>query len=143
MSNRSRIWEKHETEIGIKAVRPARRISSFLWLAIVAAMVISASVSIMSQDQPATQPPATQPPETQPSDQTPAPGPEANSPGPQAEPQGAAPLRVLVGKSLLINTTERLKRISVTDDAIADAIVVTPTQILVHGRRRSFVVDLG
>jgi pilus assembly protein CpaC len=39
-----------------------------------------------------------------------------------------------VGKSLLINTTERLKRISVTDDAIADALVVTPTQILVHGR---------
>ena len=40
----------------------------------------------------------------------------------------------MVGKSLLINTTERLKRVSVTDDAIADAIVVTPTQILVHGR---------
>jgi pilus assembly protein CpaC len=40
----------------------------------------------------------------------------------------------MVGKSLLINTTERLKRVSVTDDAIADALVVTPTQILVHGR---------
>ena len=39
-----------------------------------------------------------------------------------------------MGKSLLINTTERLKRISVTDDAIADAIPLTPTQILVHGR---------
>src|SRR6195256_2282910 len=50
------------------------------------------------------------------------------------EAQGAAPLRVMVGKSLLINTTERLKRVSVTDDAIADALVVTPTQILVHGR---------
>src|SRR4030095_16498654 len=52
----------------------------------------------------------------------------------QAEPQGAAPLRVIVGKSLLINTTERLKRVSVTDPAVADALVVTPTQILVHGR---------
>jgi Flp pilus assembly secretin CpaC len=40
----------------------------------------------------------------------------------------------MVGKSLLINTTERLRRVSVTDDAVADAIVVTPTQILVHGR---------
>lgn len=40
----------------------------------------------------------------------------------------------MVGKSLLINTTERLKRVSVTDPAVADAIVVTPTQILVHGR---------
>ena len=52
---------------------------------------------------------------------------------PQAE-AGPAPLRVLVGKSLLINTTERLRRISVTDPTVADALVVTPTQILVHGR---------
>jgi pilus assembly protein CpaC len=40
----------------------------------------------------------------------------------------------MVGKSLLINTTERLKRISITDPAIAFAEVITPTQILVHGR---------
>jgi len=60
--------------------------------------------------------------------------PPANSQGPQAEGQGAAPLRVMVGKSLLINTTERLKRVSVTDPTVADALVVTPTQILVHGR---------
>jgi pilus assembly protein CpaC len=48
--------------------------------------------------------------------------------------QGSAPLRVMVGKSLLINTTERLKRISITDPAIAYAQVITPTQILVHGK---------
>jgi pilus assembly protein CpaC len=53
----------------------------------------------------------------------------------QSEPTPAsAPLRVMVGKSLLINTTERLKRISVTDPAIAFAQVITPTQILVHGK---------
>jgi len=46
----------------------------------------------------------------------------------------SAPLRVLVDKSLLITTTDRLKRVSVTDPAIADAIVVTPTQVLIHGR---------
>jgi pilus assembly protein CpaC len=51
-----------------------------------------------------------------------------------AQPQGAAPLRVMVNKSLLINTTERLKRISVTDPSVAYATVITPTQILVHGR---------
>lgn len=48
--------------------------------------------------------------------------------------QSSAPLRVMVGKSLLINTTERLKRISLTDPSIAWAQVITPTQILVHGR---------
>ena len=41
---------------------------------------------------------------------------------------------MMVGKSLLINTTERLKRISLTDPAIAFAQVITPTQILVHGK---------
>src|SRR5258708_5430631 len=46
---------------------------------------------------------------------------------------GDDPLRVMVGKSLLINTTERLKRVSVTDPTVADALVVTPTQVLVNG----------
>jgi pilus assembly protein CpaC len=40
----------------------------------------------------------------------------------------------MVGKSLLINTTETIKRISVTDPTVAFANPVTPTQILVHGR---------
>jgi pilus assembly protein CpaC len=40
----------------------------------------------------------------------------------------------MVDKSLLINTTERLKRISVTDPTVASVQVVTPTQILVHGK---------
>ncbi|HKV82015.1 MAG TPA: type II and III secretion system protein family protein [Candidatus Sulfotelmatobacter sp.] len=52
----------------------------------------------------------------------------------QAPAQGSAPLRVMVGKSLLINTTEQLKRIALTDPSIAWAQVITPTQILVHGR---------
>jgi pilus assembly protein CpaC len=51
-----------------------------------------------------------------------------------SQPQGSAPLRVMVNKSLLINTTEQIKRISVTDPAVADPTVLTPTQILVHGR---------
>ena len=55
-------------------------------------------------------------------------------PAQSAQPQGSAPLRVMVDKSLLINTTERLKRISVTDPSVAYATVITPTQILVHGR---------
>ena len=46
----------------------------------------------------------------------------------------AVPLRVMVGKSLLINTTDRLKRVSITDPAVADAVVVTPTQLMIHGR---------
>jgi pilus assembly protein CpaC len=50
------------------------------------------------------------------------------------EPQASAPQRVMVGKSLLVNVNGRMRRVSVTDPAVADAIVVTPSQILVHGR---------
>jgi pilus assembly protein CpaC len=57
----------------------------------------------------------------------------ATPPPPQGETSGAAPLRVMVGKSLQINTTERLKRVSVSDPSVADALVVTPTQVLVNG----------
>jgi pilus assembly protein CpaC len=128
MSTRSRIWEKRCTEIEMKTSRAISGTSVALWLLVVT-VVVSASVAAIAQDQPPAPSAATPAPE-----QVPAPGPGASSQAPQAEAQGAAPLRVLVGKSLLINTTERLKRISVTDDAIADAFPVTPTQILVHGR---------
>jgi len=62
-----------------------------------------------------------------------APPSAASTPESQSVTPGAAPLRVMVGKSLLINTTERLKRVSVTDPSVADALVVTPTQVLVNG----------
>lgn len=60
--------------------------------------------------------------------------PQATLPPSTAAAQGSAPLRVMVGKSLLINTTEAIKRISVTDPTVASATPITPTQILVHGR---------
>jgi pilus assembly protein CpaC len=72
------------------------------------------------ENPPAAQPPAaTTPPQT-----TTATAPEA---------PGSAPLRVMVGKSLLLKTPVRLKRVSVTDPTVADALVVTPTQVLVNG----------
>jgi pilus assembly protein CpaC len=79
---------------------------------------------------PARQQAASPAPQGQPA----ARGPEASTQTPTQDSQSSAPLRVLVGKSILINTTERIKRVSVTDAAVADPIVVAPTQILVHGR---------
>jgi pilus assembly protein CpaC len=110
----SRIWETRE----VRTCQMVRRLLPLL-------LVLAASVIAIAQDQQATQP-ATQPTQAQ--------GPDANSQAPQAEPQGSAPLRVMVGKSLLINTTERLKRVSVTDDTVADVVVIPPSQILVNGK---------
>jgi pilus assembly protein CpaC len=65
---------------------------------------------------------------------TAASAPQTTLPSQSSQMQGSAPLRVMVDKSLLINTTERLKRISVSDPDVVYATVITPTQILVHGR---------
>src|SRR5580704_7824651 len=131
MSIRSRQWENRE-------MRGGKLVGMMLGI-----LLLLCAMSVALQD-PAPQPPA------QPASQTPSPEPlspqvappQSDPQGPaataqtstEAESHGAAPLRVMVGKSLLINTTERLKRVSVTDPGVADAIVVTPTQILVHGR---------
>ena len=63
-----------------------------------------------------------------------APVTQTTLPAQSTQPQGSAPLRVMVDKSLLINTTEQIKRISVTDSSVADPVVIAPTQILVHGK---------
>jgi pilus assembly protein CpaC len=47
--------------------------------------------------------------------------------------QGPAEVRVQLGKSLLITLQEELQRVSVTDPSVATAVVVTPTQVLIHG----------
>jgi pilus assembly protein CpaC len=93
-----------------------------LWL-----WVTGSSLGRTSLQQPGT------PASPSPQDQVP-PSTQTTLPPQSAQPQGSAPLRVMVDKSLLINTTERLKRISVTDPSVAYAVVITPTQILVHGR---------
>jgi pilus assembly protein CpaC len=82
-----------------------------------------------------TQAQATPAPAPQAAPATPAPAspPQAQAPE-QVTPTGAEPLRVMVAKSLLIKTADRIRRVSVTDPEIADAVVVTPYQVLIHGR---------
>ena len=111
------------------------RLMKFSRIMAVIALLGVSCVPALSSSSP-QEPPA----QAAPAAQTPAPSqpqaatqPESTS-APSAEPVGSAPLRVMVGKSLLINTTGRLKRVSVTDPTVADALVVTPTQIIVHGR---------
>ncbi|MBZ5664704.1 MAG: type II and III secretion system protein family protein [Acidobacteriia bacterium] len=86
-----------------------------------------------SQDASATSSASPQNAPSQNQDNAPAAQPSTPPASSQNVTPGAAPLRVMVGKSLLINTTERLKRVSVTDPTVADALVVTPTQVLVNG----------
>ena len=44
-------------------------------------------------------------------------------------------LHLLVGRSLVITSPSRIKRVSLADPEIAEAIVVSPTQVLVNGKK--------
>src|SRR5215470_12349543 len=61
--------------------------------------------------------------------------PQQVQPAEQArEAQSPESLHVMVGRSLVIDSPGRLKRVSIADPAIADAVIVSPHQILVNGK---------
>ena len=71
-----------------------------------------------------------------PAPQTTAP---TGSPQPQTdaaaqETEGPQTLHLLVGHSILITSPTRVKRVSIADPSIAEAIVVTPYQVQINGR---------
>ena len=116
----------HTTKVPLRERNLKMRVRTRLLGASLLAVAFSvpASSAILQQADTPVQPPSQAPNNTQ----------TTTLPAQSQQPQGSAPLRVMVGKSLLINTTERLKRVSVTDPAIAYPQVITPTQILVHGK---------
>ena len=48
-------------------------------------------------------------------------------------------LRVLLGKSLIVNSDEPLRRVSVSDPRVASALIITERQVLIHGLRAGIV----
>src|SRR4030095_9731237 len=96
---------KYRTWFGIRPV-----------VALLGSALLSATGVPETMRQEATPPP----PATQQQAPPPVEHPSSASIPSSPEAVGGAPLRVMVGKSLLINTSERLKRVSVTDPAIAD-----------------------
>ena len=48
-------------------------------------------------------------------------------------PQEPVQLRVLVGKSVVLNSPQILRRVSVSDPTIAAAVTISPTQVLLNG----------
>ena len=51
----------------------------------------------------------------------------------QTPQEAPAELHVLVGRSVILNSPQILKRVSVSDPAIASAVTVSPTQVLLNG----------
>ena len=66
----------------------------------------------------------------------PAAAPQTQTGASSAQETGEAQtLHLLVGRSLVISSPTRIKRVSLADPEIAEAIVVTPTQVLVNGKK--------
>jgi len=89
---------------------------------VIAGILIGAPL-VKAQEAPAT------PPTANPTTQAPA---SPNSGQESSEPQT---LHLLVGRSLVISSPTRIKRVSLADPEIAEAIVVSPTQVLVNGKK--------
>jgi pilus assembly protein CpaC len=56
------------------------------------------------------------------------------APDAQAGPENNERLHMLVGRSLVISSPTRVKRVSIADPNIADAVVVSPFQVLLNGK---------
>lgn len=57
----------------------------------------------------------------------------ASNVDPQAPQEPPLELRVLVGKSLVLNSRENLRRVSVADPSIVSAVSISPTQVMLNG----------
>ncbi len=94
-----------------------------LGLAFAAALLFNSQGALAQQQQPV--PTQAVPPEM----------PAVPKQAPQVpESETAQSLHLLVGRSLVITSPTRIKRVSLADPAIAEAIVVTPTQVVVNGK---------
>jgi pilus assembly protein CpaC len=103
---------------------------SFLTILFVALCFVAPAVVAQTQQAPATQAPAN--PSIAPAAQIPV-TPTVTSQGQESsEPQT---LHLLVGRSLVITSPSRIKRVSLADPEIAEALVVSPTQVLVNGKK--------
>jgi pilus assembly protein CpaC len=94
----------------------------------VATAILSGLFFISALECPARgQTPAVSQQQTVPTSQAPP----VQRPQPADEPQV---LHIMVGRSLVVTSPTRIKRVSIADPSIADAIVVSPYQVVVDGK---------
>jgi pilus assembly protein CpaC len=103
-----------------------RHTSQLLPAFVLLAGLVAAIPVVRAQQQPAESQPAAPPAQT--TAPTPVPA------GPPAESEAPQTLHLLVGRSIVISSPGRIKRVSLADPSIAEAIVVSPTQVLVNGK---------
>ncbi len=104
-----------------QCARPGIRVSVLFLAGLVVAVLVLGGLEAQGQQPAPVKPPQAEPPQR-----------EALPPAQEAE----APerLHLLVGRSLVISSPTRIKRLSVVDPSILDAVVINPTQVLLNGK---------
>jgi pilus assembly protein CpaC len=115
----------------LRSVLPALLINALL----ITVMLLAGMPSAMAQQVPQNAPAMTAmtqpvPPTTLPAAAT---VPQATQPA-AVETEGPQTLHLLVGRSLVISSPSKIKRVSLADPTIAEAIVVSPFQVLLNGK---------
>jgi pilus assembly protein CpaC len=121
-----------ETQMDINQKRNRSGIRALFILASLAFCSVTALAQQQATPAPATQVPA-------PAMQTAAPPAQPPRAGSQAAQAAQAPetpqiLHLLVGRSLVITSPNRIKRVSLADPSIAEDVVVSPYQVVVDGK---------
>lgn len=114
--------------------RHQTRMAAALTLAAALVLLVCSANAGQQQNLPA----ATSAPQTAVPTQTVAPAAQGGAPAPEPVPAEAAEapqvLHLMVGRSIVITSPTRIRRVSVADPTIADAIVVNPNQVLINGK---------
>jgi pilus assembly protein CpaC len=111
--------------------RQRNRLGIFAIL-IVAGLPLSSRSALAQQR--ATAVPALESQAQIPATQTPAPLPQRTEGSQEPETGTPQTLHLLVGRSLVITSPNRIKRVSIANPAIAEAVVVSPTQLVINGK---------
>jgi len=111
---------------GVRVALASGLMVAMMWAGAGDAMAQQAqdNVPAMTVAQPA---PAATPAPTAPARQT-------QAQPPMAQPEGPQTLHLLVGRSLVITSPTKIKRVSLADPAIAEAVVISPYQVLLNGK---------
>ncbi len=121
------MFAAHTTEF--RRLRPSRPAAFFAALVVFIIVILVAAPQAQQQALFAPSPSAAAPPRA------------------AAEPPGATEIDLLVGRSTILNVGAPITRVSLTVPDIADALVTTPTQLLIHGKAPGtislFVWDRG
>jgi len=127
--------EKHdgvvESKVTLK-VSQQQNDGLLLSFTLLAALAVAASL-MAGPGSVAQQPPVQSQPAAPPA-QAPTPAPTQVPAEQPTESEAPQTLHLLVGRSIVISSPGRIKRVSMADANIAEAIVVSPTQVLVNGK---------